>query len=242
MKELYSFKRTKVIDDKEVTYRFAVKKPTRPEKEQMETVYSSQLWKAIKDKRPSAAMVVKEYSNTTGDVLSNDETLEYNSLQVELKDLNEEMVALPSKKMGKKKQAEEAQRILERMQSIQRRIVDLEMIRSSIFNNTAEIFARDKTIEAMLITFSKWQKFERKLSDEDSEEDFSELVDVFSGGSVEEKYKAYDDFLENPENYDSVVLDAIQTLVIIYTWYWQGHATTEEQFKELMDVADTSSE
>ena len=234
MEALYTFRKARVKDGKRVTYNFVLRKPTREENEMRKVVYSSEKFKAVKAGMPTAAMITKHYSDQdTESILSKKEEAKYLATQSRIADLRSELVELSSRKIGQKKKKDEIKRIINEIQECQKILVDFEMIKSSIFNDTADAFAREKVIEYLLISFSMVQKSVVDIADEKDEDDFSELEYLFPGKNMEERYVAYDEFDKNEEFFN----DVLGILIVVCTWYHQGSATTQEEFDELLALS-----
>lgn len=235
MEQLYSFRKSLVKDNKRVTYNFVIRKPTREEREMVRVVFSREQFKAVKAGMPTSAMITKHYSDQDVEsILTKKELADYTGLQLRLSELRSELIGLTSQKIGEKKRKSEAQRIIGEIEKAQKQIVDYELIKNSIFNNTAEVFARDKVVEYLLVSFSMWQKSEVDITDEKDEDDFCQLEDLFPGATLEEKYKSYDKFDKENEFFS----DALGLLIIVCTWYWQGSATNQEEFDELLALSE----
>lgn len=235
MNKLYSFRKTKIEDGKRIDYQFVVRKPSREEREMGRVIFAREKFNAIKAGMPTAAMVTKHYSDQgTESILTNKEEKDYIEIQNKLSKRRTELVQLSSQKIGAKKKAESVKNIIDEIQMLQKQLVDYEMIKTSIFNDTADLYARDKAIEYFLISFSMYQKSEIDLADEKAEDDFCELEYLFPGDSLEDKYVSYDAFDKENEFFQGV----LNTLIIVCTWYYQGNATSQEEFEELLALSE----
>ena len=125
--------------------------------------------------------------------------------------------------MGEKKrtktQEEKLKGIQEDLAVIKKELTDFEMAQSSLFEQTAENRARNKTI-------LWWTLHLGYFSDDEDK-----LTPVFSGDTYEEKLAEYDDLEESSDEFHEELLSKL--LYYVSFWY-VGKVNSEDEFKQLL--------
>lgn len=139
-----------------VTYPFAVRKPSRSEKEEAELVRSEYLAKYIRRGVLPEAILSKTYENQGGTL--NEYDIAYvTTIQLKLAQKTEEY-KLASVEKNTTKQEE----LLKEIVTLQQEITSFQYKQSKFYENTAEFKAKTKLIEYLFATLTYWKKAEDK--------------------------------------------------------------------------------
>jgi len=215
--------------EKNVPYTFAIRKPTRSLYDEGELFYGIKLAEGVKAGMLTRQMLSKRYLNDGGsksEVEEDYENLIYKLIldnQLKFQELNSKEDKTPEEK-------EELDQIKKNIAYAQRQAQRYEAGQSTLYDQTAENRARNKTITwwALNLCFRKVEKQEK-----DGAETKIEYVPFFGEGSYEDKLEYYDQLEEkSEENFDVRVLKRL--LYLISFWY-VGRATKFEDFKKLED-------
>ena len=202
-----------------------LRKPNRSLYDEAELFYGVRLSEGIKAGLLSRALLAKRFSNDGG-VLSEDEKNRYADLYLKLYENQLEVDRLSS--LGKKrnkKQEEKLSGLISQVAVMRRELTDFEMSQSSLFEQTAENRARNKTILWWTLHISYF------VDDEGNESP------VFKGDDYDAKLKVYDEIEESEDEFDEELLSKL--LYYISFWY-VGKVNSEEDFRKLL--AETEGE
>jgi hypothetical protein len=164
------------VETKEVTrYSFAIRKPSRSEKEEAEFVRSEYLGKYIRRGILPEAILNKTYENQGG-TLNETELAYVSNLNMRLYDKKE---ALKLASVGKESK-EVIGDLLKDINEIQREVTSIQYRQSRFFENTAEFKAKTKLIEYLFVNLVYWKPKEdsewtRYFKSEDFEPALDEL-------------------------------------------------------------------
>jgi hypothetical protein len=199
-----------------------LKKPSRSMFDEAELYYGVQLSEGIKAGLLTRALLAKRFSNDGG-IMSDTDKKDYADLYLKLFENQNEIQRLSSIKKGERT-AEEAVQLEDATKQdglIKKEIQDFEMAQASLFDQTAENRARNKTILWWVLSISYL---------EDSE---GNATPFFAGDSLREKLEAYDLIEEEGTQFQEQVIKKL----IYYVSYWYvSSAQTPEEFKELIDA------
>jgi len=202
-----------------------LRKPNRSLYDEAELFYGVRLSEGIKAGLLTRALLAKRFSNDGG-VLSEDEKNRYADLYLKLYENQLEVDRLSS--LGKKrnkKQEEKLSGLISQVAVMRRELTDFEMSQSSLFEQTAENRARNKTILWWTLHISYF------VDDEGNESP------VFKGDDYDAKLKVYDEIEESEDEFDEELLSKL--LYYISFWY-VGKVNSEEDFRKLL--AETEGE
>ena len=207
MKQMFSFKDK--LNGEEIE--FSLVRPNRSEKEDIEIYYASMLSKLMNMGVQTKASVDKYYSDNGDSALPKKDQSYYYDLQKKLASYQEEIIRVGNdtdKKLELYIKISEAQENMRKFTSYY----------SVIYDNTAEVKARDKTIDFCMLNFSC--KNGEKLFDVE-EEDFQKRAI--------KQYELLDDLKsgEDSDFWDSVV----DRLVFMFTIWYMDLANEEKEFK-----------
>ena len=214
-----------VTTEKEVTKEtrqtVLLKKPTRSLFDDAELFYGVKLSEGIKPGLLTRALLAKRFSNDGG-VLSEDDKDKYAELYLKLYETQldaERISSTPEKKRSKDDQSR-LDNLLEDSADLRRQLTDFEMAQSSLFEQTAENRARNKTILWWVLHLSH-------LEDEEGK-----ITPVFEGKDFEDKLDAYDEL----EASDDEFYDQLLKKLIYYVSFWYvGRVTSQEEFEQLLE-------
>lgn len=197
-----------------------LRKPNRSLYDEAELFYGVKLSEGIKAGLLTRALLAKRFSNDGG-VLSEDEKGRYADLYLKLYESQLDIDRLNGLAGGEKtdKSSETLDSLMRESADIRRELTDFEMAQSSLFEQTAENRARNKTILWWMLSLSY-------LEDEDGK---SEIV--FSGDSFEEKLDAYDELEDSDEEFD---VELLRKLVYYVSFWYVGKINTQEEFEKLV--------
>jgi hypothetical protein len=197
-----------------------LKKPTRSLFDEAELFYGVKLSEGIKAGLLTRALLAKRFSNDGG-VLSEDDKDRYSDLYIKLYEQQldiERMSSTPESKRTKDETGKLGD-ALENSADLRQQLTDFEMAQSSLFEQTAENRARNKTI--------LWWSL--NLSHLESEDGDSESV--FEGSTYEEKLASYDVLEESEDEFHEELL---QKLVYYVSFWYVGKINTQKDFEELL--------
>ena len=255
MKKLYKFQMTQEIEGEEVVVskdddgnevrttkptktnrerNFFIRKPTRKMYDEAELYYGVKLSEGIKAGMMTRALLAKRFDNDGG-VLSDEDKTRYSALYFTLFELQNEYqrISLIDKAKRTDVEEEKYKEVIKALIETRERIQDFETAQASIFDQTAENRARNKTIMWWTLMLA----YEGVLAKEDRIEDFP----FFGAGDIESKLDKYDDIEEN-EDRDEFLAEAMRKFAYFVSFWYVGKAATEEEFEQLAAMADADVE
>ena len=209
---------------KQVPKKITLKKPGRSLYDEAELFYGVRLSEGIKAGLLTRQLLAKRFSNDGG-ILSESDKSRYAELYFKLYETQNKAEKISVKKEDERTAEEKAEheRLFKESALIKEDLVQFEMGQASLFEQTAENRARNKTILWWLLN----------LSFVDNEE--GEPQPVFGSGTFEERVAKYDELEESEDKFDENLLKKL--LYYVSFWYI-GKAQNEEDFKGLLGVAD----
>jgi hypothetical protein len=209
---------SKVKDN--VSRKFFIKKPTRVLFEEAELFYAVRLSEGIKAGLLTRSLLAKRYSNDGG-ALSDTEKEQYSESYVKLFEKQNEFQKLSVKDKNErtKEEQEYFEKLTAEMVKIRTDLQDFEIAQASLFDQTAENRARNKTILWWILNLSY-------MIDKDGKES-----SVFGDGSFEEKIALYDSFEESNDDWMKGV---IKKFAFYISFWYMGRASTQEEFEKLI--------
>ena len=210
---------------KEVAKYFLIKKPTRSMFDEAELFYGVRLSEGIKAGLLTRALLAKRFTNDGG-IFSEIDKEEYTRLYLKLFQLQNDFQRISIKEDKTQEEKDEYESLIKEITQVREKIQDYEFAQASLFDQTAENRARNKTIMFWVLNLS----YERQ-------EDGS-LKALFGDGSFEEKLKEYDRLEETS---DSFFEKLCQKLVLLISFWYMGRASTQEEFEKLFNLEETKS-
>lgn len=231
MKELYSFKVNKKQEVEIVTETDAgklisketqsvpidifLKKPSRRELEQIDDVWAIEFSESVKKGILTKTMLAKAYDDSGG-FISKKEGEDYLTLIERSAKLHSEYKLLQLKSEVDEEKVKEATKELSELFY---RIQVFESKQSEIFEQCAEVRARNKAIQWMVTNLTFYKKG-------------LEFVPFFVGDKQDDKQDSYYEVLEGDDLFSNQV---IERAAIFLTFWYMGRATKPEDFKSLDD-------
>lgn len=242
MKELYSFFLNKEIDGEEVEIsknengeeiktikkvkknepvKIVIKKPSRNLFDEAELFYGVTLSQGIKSGLLTRALLAKRINNDGG-VFSDEEQVEYSGAYVKLFELQNEFqkISLIDKEKRTQDEQDKLKLVMQDIEDAREKIQNFEIAQSSLFEQTAENRARNKTIIWWLLNLSYF-------------EENGNLKPLFGEGSYIEKLEAYDDIEDKDLQFEKRI---IQKLIYLISFWYMGRASSKDEFDNLIRV------
>lgn len=211
---------TKKKVKKEVPYSFFIKKPSRSLSDEASLYYAKEVAVGLKQGLMSAAMVSKRYTDDGG-TLSEKDKVEVEELRKKLEKLQEESLALEKSK--NKDKEKEQKKVNEQIEEIGDKLTNLISYEQSLFSNTAEYRARNKTV-LYWIAFLSYQ-----IDNEGNETPF------FGDGSFNERVEKYDEIAEGDDDFLIDIVDKFTNLITVWA---NNSSITEKDFDEFIKILD----
>lgn len=203
--------------------RVFLKKPTRSQVEDGDMFYSVWLNKFIKMGLLTRAMLAKKQLDVGG-TLNEEDKLNYAKLYLKLFEKQQNVIrysAMDADKMSNDEK-EKLDKSIAELSVIRKELADFEAAQASIFDHTADVKARNKTITWFLLHLAYYVK---------GDQDDSEERPLFPGTDYEEKYDSYQ---ELDEDQDDIFIKAIDRLSTIATiWYMSG-LQEQQEFEDVL--------
>jgi hypothetical protein len=226
-KWLYEFDAKNVIkkDDgsqEKIIKNFGLLKPNRRLREDGELFYATETSRFAKAGVLPKAAWGTILSNGGGSI-SDQEREQYGNLLLKFRDLSFELQSILIKGESERSDAEKlrSDELINNLDDIRREIQNFESSQISIFENTAEAKARNRTILWWVMNLSY-------------EKDGENYKPIFVGDSFEQKLLQYDSF-EDDENKYEFLLGVIRRITYLITLWFLGRVDTKEDF-EMFDV------
>ena len=215
---------------KEIDRYIILRKPNRVMFDDAELFYGVTLSMGIKAGLLTRALLSKRFSNDGG-VMSDEDKEEYADLYVSMFN-NQTEIERISGTPARSRTEEQKTRLNElagEAGTLKRQIQEFEMAQASLFEQTAENRARNKTILWWVLQMAYFVG-----------ENGEDPVQVFAGETHEKRLNLYDVMEESEDLFHEELLKKL----IYYVSYWYvGNAQTEEEFKKLLgDLGDSGLE
>jgi hypothetical protein len=213
---------------KNVPVKLAIKKPNRNLFDEAELFYGVKLSEGIKAGLLTRALLAKRFSNDGG-IFSELDKEEYTKLYVSLFDLQTKFqkLSLKEEPSRNEEEKEEYKSLLKEISKNKEKLQDYEFAQASLFDQTAENRARNKTIMWWVLQLSLIENFDKKYEN------------LFNGLSFEEKLSAYDSIEDGPEN--SWEKQALAKFIYLISFWYTGRASTQEEFEKLLNMISTET-
>jgi hypothetical protein len=242
-KWLYEFDAKNVIkkDDgsqETVIKKFALLKPNRRLREDGELFYAAETSRFAKAGVLPKAAWGTILSNGGGSI-SDQEREQYGNLLLKFRDLSFELQTILIKGESERSEAEKlrSDELINDLDDIRKDIQNFEASQISIFENTAEAKARNRTILWWVMNLSY-------------EKDGDNFKSIFKGENFEDKLLQYDTFEEEENKYE-FLLGVIRRITYLTTLWFLGRADTTEDFaafdksflkENIIETVDTQEE
>lgn len=195
----------KVKVQRSVSIQFALKKPSRFEKDEADMYRSIWETKYLDAGILPAAILLKKYANSGG-ILSDEQKDYYNVLQRDFMLAETELKRLQVNEPDNKDAINE---VALKFVTLRQAILDFQQEQSVFFANTAESKARQKLIEWAVLFLTYY----RPLNDKGEP---GEWTPFFAGKDIEEKLNTYDEVIERQDEMWVKAHDWIELLAAAY--------------------------
>ena len=205
-----------VLEDviEEVPVKFAIKKPSRSKIEEGDIIYASTFGNLVSLGLITKAQLTKKLIDSGGLLSKNEEELyisSYNELQEKLKEARE----LSDKENKTPEENKKETDLIMEINKISKRINDFESVQTPLFENTADVKARNKSI-----TWFTTELAMKKVGEE--------YKPIFDGFTENEKLDKLDQIYEDIESIDAQAVMRISECVSL--WYF-GKASKQDEFE-----------
>ena len=208
---------------KYVDKNFYLKKPNRRLFDEAELYYAVKLSEGIKAGLLTRALLQKRFANDGG-ILSDPERESWNDLYTEVfdKQVKLQALSLKTKEERNSKENEEYDELTLWLKEARKDIQEFEMGQQSLYDQTAENRARNKTILWWVLHLAH-------------KEEEGKCSPFFGEGSYEEKIKVYDLIEEEEEEWDQEVISKF--FYFVSFWY-VSKTNSKEEFVEMLKYAE----
>ena len=199
--------------------RVFLRKPTRTQVEDGDMFYSIWLNKFIKMGLLTRAMLAKKQVDLGG-VLNENDKMNYAKLYLQLFEKQQNVIRYSAKDPDSlsNDEKERLQSAVSSLAVIRKQLADFEAAQASVFDHTADVKARNKTITWFLLHLATYIK-----GDDDEN---TESYPLFSGTDFEERYLSYQEADEEQEPLFVKTIDRLSTIATI--WYMSGVQEQDE--------------
>jgi hypothetical protein len=211
-------KTTKKVKKKEQVKVF-LRKPTRALFDEAELFYGVRLSEGIKAGLLTRALLSKRFTNDGG-VLSEEEKNVYATLYVALFERQNEFQKLSIKDESERTEQEKIRykEVVGELTELRTQIQDFETAQASLFDQTAENRARNKTI--------LWWVLQLAYAFDEKGREYP----FFGEGDYYSKIKVYDNIEENGTDFENLVC---RKLAYFVSFWYVGRASSQEEFQKL---------
>ncbi|MDB4348502.1 hypothetical protein OAA62_01155 [bacterium] len=223
-------KKETIVSKKDIPYNVYVKKPNRAELEDGDMFYSLELNKYIKMGLMTKAMLAKQYGNQGG-VWSEKEQNIYSDLMFKMHKKQfevQQFSILEKNKNLSERQSGKLEESIRELAQLKKELTEYEMMQNSLFDHTADVKARNRTIMWYILHLSYFTEGE-------SEKPVYE--GVFDGDGFDEKYQNYQDKEESQDEFYKKIVDKISSIVTV--WYISGNQD-KENIDSLLEEMQTT--
>lgn len=204
----------KVTED--VPHTFVLKKPSRSESDSLRLFYGATMKKAVDAGLITKAVLVSKHIDGAGALLSKETAKRIAELTLSVETIKNDIVQLGVVEDDVAKKATQSE-YLSKFVDAQRELQAIESSNSVIFNNTAEVYAQEKS--------NLWLILNQTYIEVNGQ-----LVQYFKGAKFEDK-EVYLESLEDGS--DALHLKAANWLATFWGYYAVGAASSPEQFAAL---------
>ena len=205
-----------------------LRKPTRALFDEAELFYGVRLSEGIKAGLLTRALLSKRFTNDGG-VLSEEEKNIYATLYVSLFEKQNEFQKLSIKDESERTDAEKTRykEIIQELTELRTQIQDFESAQASLFDQTAENRARNKTI--------LWWVLQLAYAVNEKGEEYP----FFGDGQYEDRLRIYDNIEETGNDFETLVC---RKLAYFVSFWYVGRASSQEEFERLAAATLDSQE
>lgn len=212
---------------KSVDKTFVVKKPTRALYDEAELFYGVKLSEGIKAGLLTRALLAKRFNNDGG-ILSDPEKEKFSNLYMSLfeKQARATDIENKPKRERTKEEQQELEIIIEELNASREQIQEFEMSQASLFDQTAENRARNKTILWWVLN----------LAYEKNGDDYKK---IFDGEDHDARLASYDRYEEQEDDFIDEMLKKFSYVV---SFWFITKAETQEELDVLLKTSEDEDE
>ena len=207
--------------EKEVKRGFFVRRPNRKLYDDAELYYAVKLSEGIKAGLLIKALLEKRYENDGG-ALSDPDIERWGSIYSDFYENQRELVELEDKERSEEEEAR-LKELKDLLNSTRSALTNFEMSQQNLFEQTAEVRARNKTI--------LWWVLNLSYAISENGEEYS----FFTDGSSEEKLEYYDQLTEEE---DEFIEEVIKKFTYLISFWYVSKVDNEEDFREMLKEQD----
>lgn len=207
---------------KEIPAQFGIKRPTRSTRDEAELFYGARYADAVKAGLMPEAVLNKRVKDGGG-VFDDDDKTKYAELYVNITNLEKEYqncLLIPESERTEE-QKSKLNELVKKIQDCRAELKSYTQTQNSLFNNTADNFARNKSIIWWFLILSQ------RINEDKTEP-------LFPGKNYAERLASYDKIIENFENPNLLMLEACEKLLTFITIWYYGAANDQESFEKFM--------
>lgn len=206
---------------KTVPTRFFILKPTRTLFDEADLFYGVKLFEGIQAGLLTRQLLAKRYANDGGSMSEPEKTAYANLYYRMFEKENEYKRLATSKSEGEKTSDDKAkeEEVIKELNSLRDQIQEFELSQITLFDQTAESRARNKTI-LWWVLFLAYKEVIDEKGEEKSEP-------VFGQGDFNERIEKYD---EMEESEDPFIAEVISKFLYFISFWYMGRATKPEDF------------
>ena len=208
---------------KQVPQEFFIRKPSRSHFDDSELFYSVTLSEGIKRGLLTRAQLAVKFTDEakTFSTAERDEYITNFNKAVELEAEYRGLSLKPEKERTPEEKAK-LQTILDGLIEVQRKIQEFENNQQDLFQHTAEVRARNKTILNWVFQLAY----------------FGNETPIFGEGAYQDRIKVYDKMEEDD---DSFMLDVVKQFIYLVSFWYMGRAEKKEDFDRLLEASRTAN-
>jgi len=208
---------------------FAIKKPNRRLYEDGELFFGVALSEGIKAGLLTRQLLAKRYDNDGG-FMSESDKQRYAELYKDLFEKENELqkLQLNLENLSETDKISRISDVLVTTADIRRELQDFETSRSSIFDQTAENRAKNKTLMWWVLNLAH-QK----------EENSDKFLPIFGEGNYDDRLNVYDIIEEKEELH---VSEGVKKFAYFISFWYNGQINNEEEFKNLENLVFAAEE
>ena len=212
---------------KETPITLKIKKPNRRLYDDADLFYGVKLSEGIKAGLLTKTLLAKRYENDGGP-MSNPEKEKYAKLYIDLYEKENEVqkIQLNLDKLDDEEKKEKLTEAIIDMSSIKQDLHQFELSQQSLFDQTAEVRARNQTI--------MWWVLNLSYSVKNEEEEI-----FFVGDTFDEKLNAYDEIEDRSNLFWG---EAIRKFIYFISFWESGQISTEKEFEDAEKVFNKTLE
>jgi len=224
-KEKKLVKETREVTE-EKPYRILIKKPTRTQLEDGDMFYSLQLNKFIKQGLMTKAMLSKQYSDLGG-TFTKEQQDYYGEIYAKYyqKLTQVQRFSVKTEDELSDEQKSRLESAMGDLAILRKQITEYESSQSMLFEHTADVKARNKTIMWYIVNLAHYVE---------GDQDEYQLEPLFDGANYDQKYDSYRAMEEDEDPLYIKVIDKISSIVTI--WYMSGVQNAKDIDEYLSEI------